>query len=250
MPTLGIPYKTADGIVELSRRSRGLSQRHRTLLLLVDGRRTMPQVLELAHKAGVPLGYIDELVALGLVGVPLIPDAVSPALAAMSPPVATRSRPAPFVATAEPQPVLVGASAAEIDIVLASGFAADGPGMGPEAFDVTPSAAAPLSGAPTTGAGQPEWDDSAEFDEAITQSELLALDATDEALAKARDILLQALREEAPVAGAVTMLRVRRARNRAALTALLPEVAQKLNRQRRLIDPALIIRRVREMLAG
>ena len=65
-----VPFKTAAGVDELARRLRGVSQRHRTVLLLVDGRRTLQQVLALAEAAGVPAGVFDELQAMQLVAVP------------------------------------------------------------------------------------------------------------------------------------------------------------------------------------
>jgi hypothetical protein len=61
------PVKTAAGQDELTHRSRGLGQRHRTLLLLVDGRRSSAEIRRLAQQAGVPDGCFDELVSLGLV---------------------------------------------------------------------------------------------------------------------------------------------------------------------------------------
>lgn len=62
-----IPCKTAAGRAELAGGQRRLSQRHRTLLLLVDGRRTLAEVVSMGLQAGVPRGYIDELMALGMV---------------------------------------------------------------------------------------------------------------------------------------------------------------------------------------
>lgn len=77
------PLKTDAGQDELRRRTRRLSQRHRTVLLLVDGRRSCEDVLTLADKAGVAASYFDELVAMGLVELPVAPgaegEAVSPA---------------------------------------------------------------------------------------------------------------------------------------------------------------------------
>jgi len=64
---LGIPCKTAAGHAELVASERRLSQRHRTLLLLVDGRRSVDEVLQLGLQAGVPRAYLDELLALGLI---------------------------------------------------------------------------------------------------------------------------------------------------------------------------------------
>ena len=81
------PVKTPAGLAELQERTRGLSQRHRTLLLLVDGRRSIDEVLGLAAQAGVPPDCFHELVALGLVdpdpGVPEV--SVLPSVATLVP---------------------------------------------------------------------------------------------------------------------------------------------------------------------
>lgn len=61
------PVKTALGHEELRQRTRTFSQRHRTVLLLVDGKRLQDEVLALALKAGVASNFFDELVAAGLV---------------------------------------------------------------------------------------------------------------------------------------------------------------------------------------
>jgi hypothetical protein len=198
MEFTGTPTKTAAGLAELSARERGLTQRHRTLLLLVDGQRSLPQVLDLAQKAGVSAAHLDELVALGLVSVPIAASASPRDAVAMPPPVA--------VAADE----LPAAAAATV----------------PMGLDVN-------------------LDDDAQ---ALTASEWAVLNADDPALAEAREILLQALLHEAPVAGAITALRVRRAASRSALLDLLPQVQEKLDRPRRLIDAAHIIRRAQELL--
>src|SRR5438876_6149754 len=64
------PFKTAAGQEELLRRVRGLSQRHRTVLLLVDGRRTHAEVLRLSRQAGAPDSCFGELLGLGLIELP------------------------------------------------------------------------------------------------------------------------------------------------------------------------------------
>lgn len=63
------PVKTTLGHNELRQRTRRFSQRHRTVLLLVDGKRRQDEVLALAQKAGVAPTFFDELVAAGLVEV-------------------------------------------------------------------------------------------------------------------------------------------------------------------------------------
>lgn len=237
MVTLGPPQKTPEGIAELSARSRGLTQRHRTLLLLIDGQRSLDQVLHLAHQAGVPRAYMDELVALGLVVTP----GMANSLGHMPP------APPPGVASAPPPSALAPARPAldAIDIELGNDLMLGGPGADPgarlEDADSVPAAGLEDDSDP--------WDDNESFGRALSTSELSALDSSDQSLAEARHVLLQALRQEAPVSGAVTMLRVRRARNREALVALLPEVEQKIGSQRHLSDAARILRRVHELLA-
>src|SRR5712691_12299211 len=69
-----IPVKTVDGQAELSNRQRRLSQRHRTVLLLVDGRRSEQQVRTMAQQAGAGDSCFAELLDLGLIALPPTPD--------------------------------------------------------------------------------------------------------------------------------------------------------------------------------
>lgn len=189
-PNLGIPCKTAAGHAELALRQRGLSQRHRTLLFIVDGRRSLAEVVELGARAGVPRAYIDELMALGLV-VLAAPASVPPA----------------------------------------------GVALGPAGFAAPPGPAASDAG------------DTVGFGDAVTNTELAAVDAHDEDVAEARRLLLQALRAHAPVSGAVTMLRVRRARERHTLLGLLDEVQARLERHRDETELRHLMERVARLLA-
>jgi hypothetical protein len=70
MPNLTAPVKTPLGLDELRHRTRGLGQRYRTVLLLVDGRRPLGDVLGMAHKAGAQTVHFEELVRMGLVEIP------------------------------------------------------------------------------------------------------------------------------------------------------------------------------------
>jgi hypothetical protein len=65
-----IPSKTPAGQRELALRARGLSQRHRTVLLLVDGRRSLTEVLRTAEAAGASRQVFDELFQMGMVVLP------------------------------------------------------------------------------------------------------------------------------------------------------------------------------------
>jgi hypothetical protein len=246
MSTLGIPHKTPEGVAEMAQRRLALSQRHRTLLLLVDGRRPLGEVLRLAQQAGVPGGHIDELVALGLVVVPMPAAAAAPVPPVVQAAAGVRVSvaqpvvpPAPPIAPARPRaqpPQAPDAPedddvlrASRIDIVLGSHFHHDGPGQAIEHLQPTPAPPSEEEGGPSP-------------------SEMAALDAADSGLAEARALLVQALKDEAPVVGALTLMRVRRARDRESLRALLPEVRQRLSRQRRVLDAGDVLRRAREWL--
>jgi len=70
----------------------------------------------------------------------------------------------------------------------------------------------------------------------------------DAAFMEARSILVRAVRTEAPVAGSLTLLRLRRARSRADLLALLDEVEQRITKPHRSLAAAQTLRRVRHLL--
>lgn len=182
-----VPVKTDDGHAELARRLRGLGQRHRTVLLLVDGRRTVQQVRQMAAAAGVPAEVFDELVALGLVSTRL---------------------PGETVQKAAPPP--------SEDSLL-----------------------------PSVGALLPESEQGA-FDEIPLDPVPDAL--VDQPLEQAREMLVRALRAEAPVAGSLTLLKLRRARDRAELGALLPEIDQRLRSPRKQLMTTQLMRQVRHLL--
>lgn len=182
-----VPVKTADGQAELARRVRGLGQRHRTVLLLVDGRRSVQQVLQMAAAAGVPAEVFDELISLGLVSTALPGENLRKA--------------------AEP-----------------------------------PS---PDSLLPSVGALLPESEQGA-FDEIPLDP--VPDELVDHPLEQAREMLVRALRSEAPVAGSLTLLKLRRAGTRAELAALLGEVEQRLRSPRRQLMTNQLIRQVKHLL--
>lgn len=82
MATSLIPVKTPTGRAELHNRERGLSQRHRTVLLLVDGQRTQEQVCALALQAGAAESCFGELLDMGFIALPspLPSDVATPEL--------------------------------------------------------------------------------------------------------------------------------------------------------------------------
>jgi len=195
----GVPVKTAEGQVELDTRRRGLSQRHRTVLLLVDGRRTEAEVREMAAQAGASPACFDELRALGLI-------AIAPA----APP-----SPAPAAPTggvvAQRDPAAHGAPVPLEDSLL------------PSVRSLPPDTTVRDS---VLGGRQPP--DSWLPDEEEEGAPL------DEVVEQARTLLVRAVRQEAPLAGTLTVLRLRRARTRRALAELLDEVEARLGKRRSL----------------
>lgn len=93
------PRKTELGQEELRKRTRKLSQRHRTVLLLVDGKRSRTEVLTLAQQAGSAPSLFDELLAMGMVEEPSVPTVPAPLPEAEAAQAAGEPQPEP-----QPQP--------------------------------------------------------------------------------------------------------------------------------------------------
>ncbi len=200
------PIKTPDGQAELATRARQLSQRHRTVLLLVNGRRTEEQVKRLAEQAGVPPSCYDDLLHMGLI---MVPQPTMPIEAA-------------------PYPTL---PSLRVDVPL--------PDL--DAMPLPPSG--PLAPASTLNGdlgGYDPW--------AMVETDYSDLGELDGALEQARDLLIRAVRTDAPVAGSLTLMRLRRARNREDLVSLLDEVGQRLWRPQREVEIARLMRRVRRLI--
>ena len=70
-----IPQRTAAGVAALARRTRELTPRQRTMLFMVDGRRSVDIVIALAAQAGARSADYFDLVSLGLVATPRLPGA-------------------------------------------------------------------------------------------------------------------------------------------------------------------------------
>jgi hypothetical protein len=181
MPPSIAPVKTPDGQAELTHRTRRLSQRHRTVLLLVDGRRLLDEVLRQAAHAGVPAECFDELVALGLIDTDPVAHVELPLEAPADDSLLPPAR----------------------SLLPESGWAAlDAPAVAP-----------------------------------------------DGPLEEARELLLRAVRNEAPVTGSLTMMKLRRAVSREQLEALLDEVEQRIRKPRKQIVAAQTMRHVRHLLS-
>ena len=139
------PQLSAAGQAELTTRRHRLSQRHRTVLFLVDGRRSEEHVRALAAQAGAGVQCLDDLVQLGL--------------------------------------------------IVRPGDARQDAGCGNES-SLLPSS--------QSLQGESTWS-VAEDDKAAP---------TDRPLAEARELLVRSVRQEAPVAGALTLMKLKRASSR------------------------------------
>ena len=199
-----IPIKTPAGQAEMNNRQRRISQRHRTMLLLIDGRRTESQVRALSAQAGVPGICFEELLGLGLVVL-----------------AQTHARPRTGVHGQE------GHSAFGDDSELPASRT-----LPPESiFSETTIGPPP----PPVASAQPAIEDSA---------------SGDPVLERAREMLLRAVRLESPVAGSLTMFRLRRARSRNELEQLIEEVASRIGKPPHALAAQQTLRRVRNVLDG
>jgi hypothetical protein len=228
VPTPFVPVKTSEAVQELQSRQRKLSQRHRTVLLLVDGRRPEDEVRQLAQAAGSPETCYDELVDLGMI-----------------------SRPAPL----DSAPMPLETVDVEVDVAEPAAAVA-APQVAPDAVPVADSVIS--SFLPAAASLQPEshLDSSLNELSGVSGAAMDAVEAErqsggvqDEALEEARDILLRAVKAEAPVAGSLTMLRLRRARTREDLEALLEEVEGRIFKPFKGLWASQTMARVRELLA-
>ena len=216
MSTPFVPVKTPEAVAELASRQRKLSQRHRTVLLLVDGRRPEEEVRQMARAAGSPESCYDELVELGMISRPAPLDALPEAPVAA--PVEDEARVAP------------DESAPAGESVLSS--------LLPAAASLQPESHLDSSLNELSGAAMD-----------ALEAERQVGDGHDVALEEARAILLKAVKAEAPVAGSLTLLRLRRARTREDLEALLEEVEARIFKPFKGLWASQTMARVRELLA-
>jgi hypothetical protein len=214
-----VPVKTEAGVNELRSRSGQLSQRHRTLLLWVDGRRNAAELLAMAEPAGVPAQCLHDLLLQGFI--------------ALSPPVkaAVPRPPSPSLPPTAPQ--------------RTSPPPRELRRFDPELPDELP-ASEPLVADSTLTASlwQSLGSDSALPWEALSD----AREEPDPAVTQARQWLIDAVRAEAPITGALTLRRLKRAQTRVDLLALLDEVTARIERPQRALAVQHLLERVRERL--
>jgi hypothetical protein len=222
-----IPIKTPLGQAELAARKRSVSQRHRTVLFLVDGRRSAAEVRSMALQAGVPDHCFDELVTQGLI---MLPEPTLPL-----------QIPAPLAAPAVLQvdvPLPDPVPAAVLASVPAGAIAAAPDSLLPPSRTLHPES---VSADSVLGDASPadSWLPSDNEE-----------DPLDPDFSEARLILLRAVRAEAPLAGSLTLMRLRRARTRAELVPLLDEVENRISKPHRSLAATQTMARVRHLLDG
>lgn len=242
MNTVRIAVKTAAGLAELNTRQRRLSQRHRTLLHLADGRRSEAQWRSMGDQAGIPDSCFDELLALGMVE---LHAAVAPARGDVAP------------ARGDVAPARSDVASARSDVTPAHSDVAARVQARPGAPELARRAgAAPDSELPALRTLPPAsaFLDSATGMPVATgpwfQTDPDERHAADEALASAREVLLRALRHEAPVAGLLTSLRVRRARTHEELERLIDEIEARADDPRRSPATSLALHQARSLLGS
>ncbi|HEY0855948.1 MAG TPA: hypothetical protein VGE16_02765 [Albitalea sp.] len=235
MVTAPIPVKTADGQAELSRRQRRLSQRHRTVLLLVDGRRTEQQVRSMAQQAGAGESCFGELLDLGLI-----------ALAQPAEPAVPLESTIPL-----PRPPQVEEPPLHVDIPIDEPAPAVPPLPAPKGASAL-GEDEHESLLPAARTLQPEsvLGDSQSGNSSLQNFDAIEADMVDSPLEEARQILLRAVRSEAPLTGSLTMLRLRRARTRGELIGLIDEVEDRIVKPYRSLAAQQVLRRARHLLVA
>ena len=215
-----IPVKTLEGQAEMSTRSRRLSQRHRTVMFLVDGRRNLAEVQRMAVMAGAPESLIGELLELGLV---VLVDS----------------------------PLLAGAGDA--------GFAPQSAQVLQPDIPVGDSLLPPLEPLPVQSVqseqstGQPPADlpvlrTAVEPDDDALGPSPEPVFESDDPLGQAREMLMRAVKDEAPLTGSITLMRLRRAKSIDELQALLEEVEQRITKPNRTLLAQQLMSNVRQLL--
>ncbi len=237
-----VPAKTPLGHEELRQRTRRLGQRHRTVLLLVDGRRPLAEVLSMAHQAGAQTAHFEELLRLGMVELPSLPeppelpepptdlpdDALVDACGVEPVPEAAAGAPAAAPCAA---PALHEAVGADGSAVPEAPPAA--PAVVPAAPPVEPAASAAAAvAAPAPPAAAPAP----------------APPATEERLDEARRLLIDTLRRDTLLLRVFAPARVRAAQTQDELIGLVWEIERERAHVRRKRGQLLNLQRARDLL--
>jgi hypothetical protein len=196
----------------MTTRARRLSQRHRTVLFLVDGKRSLAEVQRMAVAAGASEALLDELLSLGLVAV---------------------------------------IESNNMDASQAGAFTASG-GVTTD-IPLDASLLPPLPPLEANSTAQPPVDLPVlqavmEVHEA-NQTKHSGFDFSNvDPLGQAKDMLIRAVQEEAPVTGALTLLRLRRAQSIDSVSNLLEEVELRISKPNRSLLTQQLMSNVKQLL--
>jgi hypothetical protein len=134
-------HKSAKGAEAVATRDRGLSPRQRSMLILVNGRRSFAELARLAQVLGDPEQLLLQLEQQGLIetgppraGPPSLPAPLDSSWGAVSAPAPLTSAPAPLVSAPAP----LGPDDLQVPLARAQRFAIDRLKdlLGPEADDL------------------------------------------------------------------------------------------------------------------
>ena len=271
MPLSSAPFKTAEGVDELRHRTRGLSQRHRTVLLLVDGRRPLGEVLGMANKAGAATSHFEELVRLGLVEVPaevMAPEPQETAPGALDVPKLTSVEldvrdEGPITPPVEPWVLPPIPDADEPDVEFEVNLAAaaplvhdDGPDTegNPDVFPIEAavapeSPAAPPAPAPVSPPASPRRPPPPVLTTPVADHARPRPAVSEESLRhQVRSLLVGAMGAEAAIFAPLTLTRIRTAQTQRDLIGLVWELERHRNHLRRSRAQLLSLEKARELL--
>jgi hypothetical protein len=207
----------------MSTRARRLSQRHRTVLFLVDGRRNLAEVQRMAVLAGASEMLLGELVDLGLVALFDLP-------------------PGGVAGFAGPQDL--GPDSPQVlqpDIPLDDSLLPPLAPLSVHSVQSVQSTNEPPADLPVLRAA-------IEPDEAAMGPSPEPIFESNDPLAQARDMLMRAVKEEAPLTGSITLMRLKRAKSIDELGALLDEVEQRISKPNRTLVAQQLMSNVRQLL--
>jgi hypothetical protein len=216
------PVRTEAGAQELRARALGLAQKVRTVLLLVDGKRTVAEVRKLMLGAGVAPENLQQLLDMGLIELPQS-QAKPPAPAPVS-----RPSVAQILGDVPPDP-----QSTMTAINLAYEPYQDGKR---QVDNLSANTMANLFGQ-IAAPSPPPLDVPVE-----------SIRDADPALAAARSHLTQALNSMAPTDSAALMFRIGRCMTREEMTLLLRDVEVKIARRGRVNEAAEVVRHARALL--
>ena len=240
-----VPVKTPLGHQELRQRTQRLGQRFRTVLLLVDGRRPLAEVLSMAHQAGAQSAHFEELLRLGLIELPSLPEL----------PELPEPPESPVPPTAVPDDALGGAGGVEPAPEGAAGASAGSAQAAPAlpeavAADVSAVPEAPLA-APAVPPAEPAVSAApavAVVAAAAPPAAAPAPPATEERLDEARRLLIDTLRRDTLLQRVFAPARVRAAQTQDELIGLVWEIERERAHVRRKRGQLLNLQRARDLL--